>query len=139
MADSSPIVHLLIVEDDANDVLVLKRAFDRLGVACQISFAISGQEAVELLSSRSTSAETGPTHVLLDLKLPKMPGLEVLRWIRQQPGLERLPVVVFSSSNLDADVQAARKLGVDSFRVKPLSFAESSRMVEEIARAWGLL
>ena len=137
------IVHLLVVEDDANDVMFLKRAFDRLGIACQLSFAIDGEEAIDFLSSASTSTsrerDPAPTHVLLDLKLPRTSGLEVLKWIRGHPQLSGLPVVVFTSSQQASDVDAALKLGVDSFRVKPVNFGNHLKIVEDIARSWGLV
>jgi CheY-like chemotaxis protein len=136
------IVHLLVIEDDANDVIFLKRAFDRLGIACQVSFAIDGDEAIDFLSSALTSKsrepDPAPTHVLLDLKLPRRSGLEVLKWIRGHPRLSGLPVVVFTSSQQASDVETASKLGIDSFQVKPVTFGDHLKIVEDIARSWGL-
>src|SRR5687767_8581741 len=101
---NSQTVHLLVVEDSPDDVLFLKRAFDRLGISCQISFAVNGAEAIDFLASKlrrgggDDQDPTLPTHVLLDLKLPLKSGLDVLRWLRSQPRLAETPVVIFTSS-----------------------------------------
>jgi len=141
----SQTIHLLIVEDSPDDVLFLKRAFDRLGISCQISFAVNGAEAVDFLSSKLREGNGDPnerdlpTHVLLDLKLPLKSGLEVLEWMRSQPGLSETPVVVFSSSQESSEVDRATRLLIDSYRVKPVGFDEYQRVVEAIARSWKLL
>lgn len=138
-------IHVLVVEDNSDDVLFLKRALDRLGITCQISFAVNGKEAVECLSSKlgDRSADPHesalPTHVLLDLKLPMNSGLEVLEWMRTRSKLSNIPVVVFTSSQEPSDVDRAMRLGIESFRVKPAGFPEYQRVVEEIARSWKLL
>lgn len=141
----SQIIHLLIVEDSPDDVLFLKRALDRLGVSCQISFAVNGAEAVDFLST-NLHRENGdpherdlPTHVLLDLKLPLKSGLEVLGWIRSQPELTEIPVVIFTSSQERSDIDRATKLLIDSYRVKPVGFTEYQRVVEDIAKSWKLI
>ena len=143
MGKSGRAFHLLVVEDDVNDVMFLKRAFDTLGIACQVSFAIDGEEAIEVLSSTPAfgpgNRDCGPTHVLLDLTLPKQSGIEVLAWLRQHRELSGLPVVVFSSSRHASELSAATKLGVDLLRVKPVSFGDYVQVVGEIATTWGLL
>jgi len=133
------IVHLLVVEDDPNDVMFLKRAFDHLGIACQMSFAIDGQEAIEVLSCNTQNQDSIPTHMVLDLKLPKRSGVEVLKWVRKHPRLSRLPVVVFSSSQEESDMASVLTFGIDSFQVKPVGFADHLRVVGSVARSWGLL
>lgn len=142
-ARSASAIHLLVVEDDVNDVMFLKRAFDRLGISCQVSCAIDGDEAIEVLSSRRGSVagelEDLPTHVLMDLNLPKKSGVEVLTWLRQHPELSEIPVAVLSSSRMESDLKAVTDLGVDSLWEKPISFGEHLRIVREIVTAWGLL
>lgn len=142
---SSQTIHVLVVEDNPDDVLFLKRALDRLGISCRISFAVNGNEAVEVLSSnlgdRTANPKESalPTHVLLDIKLPKKSGLEVLEWMRARPELSHIPVVVFTSSQEPSDVDRATRLLVESYRVKPTGIAEYQQVVEEIARSWKLL
>jgi len=137
-------IHVLVVEDDPADVLFLKRALDRLGITCQISFALNGTEAVDFLSSKLDDRSSDPhesalpTHMLLDLKLPRKSGLEVLEWMRARPELSKIPVVVFTSSQEPSDVDRARALRIDSFQVKPVGFAEFQKAVEEIAALWKL-
>jgi CheY-like chemotaxis protein len=137
-------VHLLVVEDSPDDVLFLKRALDRMGISCQISFAVNGAEAMDFLSSKLHGGGGDhqepilPTHVLLDLKLPLKSGLEVLEWIRSQPGLMEIPVVIFTSSQERSDIDQATRLRIDSYRVKPVGFDEYQRVIEEIAKSWKL-
>jgi len=123
---------LLLVEDNPDDVLFLKRAFAAAGLQCTLDVAEDGQEAVEKLAARR------PTHVLLDLKLPRRPGLEVLAWLRLQPALAGLPVIILTSSNVKSDADRARELGVDAFLVKPISTRELRSIVDLIAQRWGL-
>jgi|SRR5579872_5181523 len=138
-------VHILVVEDNPEDVFFLKRALDRLGIACHISIALDGNEAVDFLSSNLGGRPADPqepalpTHVLLDLKLPLKSGLEVLEWMRAQPELSKVPVVVFTASREPCDVEHTARLRIDSYRVKPIGSAEYQTMVEEIARSWNLL
>ncbi len=138
-------IHILAVEDNPDDVFFLKMALDRLGITCQISFAVNGCEAVEFLSSKLGDPSGDPhepalpTHVLLDLKLPLKSGLEVLEWMRARPELSRIPVVVFTSSEERCDVDKATRFQIDAFRVKPAGFADYQRVVEEIARSWKVL
>jgi len=137
-------IHVLVVEDSADDVLFLKRALDRLGITCQISFAVDGREAMDFLSSklgaRSADPQESalPTHVLLDLKLPMKSGLEVLEWMRARPELTNIPVVVFTSSLEASDIGRAKALGIDSYRVKPVGLSEYQKVIEEIAKSWKL-
>lgn len=138
-------IHILVVEDSPDDVLFLKRALDRLGVSCHISFAVNGNEAVEVLSGKLPSADLDPhepalpTHVLLDLKLPLRSGLEVLEWMRSQPQLSKIPVVVFTSSQERQDIDRATRLGIDSYRIKPVGSHEYRGVLEDIAKSWKLL
>ncbi len=141
----SQTIHLLVVEDNSDDVFFLKRALDRLGITCQISFAVTGAEAVDFLSSKLGSRSSDPhesalpTHVLLDLKLPMKSGLEVLEWMRARPELSAIPVVVFTSSQEPSDIAQAKALLIDSYHVKPTGMTEYQKAVEQIARSWKLL
>jgi DNA-binding response OmpR family regulator len=96
--------------------------------------AADGEAAVNFLTGALTA--TAPGLVLLDLKLPRLPGLDVLGWLRRQPGLRRLPVVVLTSSRERRDVDRAYDLGANSFLVKPVGFAELLEMVKALDLYW---
>jgi len=121
----------LLVEDTEDDVLLIHRAFLKANILNTLQVVRSGEEAIEYLQGTgrfSNRAEFPlPSLVLLDLKMKGIDGFEVLRWIRQQPALTRLRVVVLTSSNAVGDVNLAYQLGANSFLVKPVDF---DRLVE---------
>lgn len=130
---------ILLVEDNPDDVHFLRRAFGRIGMTLPMEVAEDGQKAVDVLeSSESREPEARPTRVLLDLKLPRISGLEVLAWIRSRPRLRELPVIVLTSSNVKSDADQARALGVDDFHVKPISARELEATAQMIVARWGL-
>jgi CheY-like chemotaxis protein len=132
---------ILQVEDDENDVFLLDRVFKRAGIANPLHTATDGQMAIDYLAGTGQFADREkyplPCLILLDLKLPKKDGLEVLEWIRQQPGLKRMVVVVFSSSSLEQDVDRAYDLGANSFIQKP-SDAEHTVEIAQLLKGWWL-
>jgi len=128
---SSP--KILLVEDSSEDVLFFKKAFVQAGLVCSLEVAVDGQEAMERLAS---GAGTDPSHVVLDLKLPRFSGLEILSWMRTHPVLVRMPAIILTSSQLPMDIQKATALGVDAFLVKPVSFRDLVEVVHGIARRW---
>jgi CheY-like chemotaxis protein len=117
---------ILLVEDRDDDVVILRRSFQHAGIANPMQVANDGEEAVAYLSGTGKYSQRKesplPELVLLDLKLPKLDGFEVLRWIRTQPALSGLRVVVLSSSESIQDVNLAYALGANSFLVKPTDF-----------------
>lgn len=117
---------LLLVEDNPDDVLLAQRALRKAALPVSMQIVGDGDEAVAYLEGTGRFADRGrhplPGLVLLDLKLPKRPGLEVLRWVRGQPGLDTTPVVVLTSSSEDEDVQKAYALGANSYLQKPVAF-----------------
>lgn len=127
-------VRILLVEDNPDDVLFLRRAFDKAGLSAELFVAEDGQRAVDRLSDGSPP----PTHLLLDLKLPKRSGLEVLAWIRSQDRWRSLPVIVLTSSEVKSDADRTRELGIDDFLVKPLRAKDLDVTVSEIAARWRL-
>ena len=139
-ADEAPI---LLVEDDPNDVLLIRRAFERARVLNPLHVVGDGDEAVEYLSATGRHrdrAERGwPALVLLDLKLPRRSGHEVLRWIRWEAGLTDLPVVVLSSSTEQADVRRAYELGANSYLKKPASFDSLQELIRTLDLYWVML
>src|SRR5215471_1835180 len=122
---------ILLVEDNADDAALLRRAFIKARVMNPLHLARTAEEAIAYLGGSGKYANRSefplPSLVLLDLKMPGMDGFDVLRWIRQQPGLNLLRVVVLTSSDSMRDVNHAYQLGANSFLVKPVYF---NRVVE---------
>lgn len=131
---------LLLVEDDPNDVMLFRRAKDKSNLANPLQVVEDGEAAIAYLSGQGTYADRNryplPALVLLDLKLPRKSGLEVLAWLRQQPGLRRLPVVVLTSSRESLDVGRAYDLGANSYLVKPVAFDSLLEMVKALGLYW---
>jgi CheY-like chemotaxis protein len=126
---------ILLVEDNPLDVDLTLRAFKRRRVTNSIHVARDGEEALAWLA-RWENGETWPAVILLDLKLPKVDGLEVLRQLKQHPTLRVIPVVVLTTSEEGADVQAAYHLGVNSYIVKPVDFEKFMDVSEKIDLYW---
>jgi CheY-like chemotaxis protein len=125
---------ILQVEDDENDVLLLQHAMTKAGVENPIQVASDGQEAIDYLKGVGKFANRVkfpmPSLVLLDLKLPYVMGLDVLKWIRQQPRMS-VPVVLLTASSEEADIATAYHLGANGYMVKP---SEAAKLVD-IAKA----
>lgn len=124
---------ILLAEDDPGDVLLTQRAFRKAQIINPIQIVSDGQQTIAYLSGEGKYAdrETYPLPVLLllDLKMPKRSGLEVLDWLRAQPDLKRMMVVVLTSSREAPDVNRAFELGVTSYLVKPVEFDALLEMV----------
>jgi CheY-like chemotaxis protein len=134
-ANNEPILY---VEDSEDDVFLMKYAFERAEVKNPIEIVRDGQEAVEFLSRflNDAAPRRQLSLVLLDLKLPKKTGLEVLEWMRQQPPLKKIPTLIFSSSNQKADVERAYEYGANAFLVKPSDPQTLQDMVKAIKHFW---
>lgn len=134
---------ILLVEDDPNDALLIQRAFRKANLMNPMKVVEDGEEAVAYLSGRGVYADREeyplPTLILLDLKLPRKSGLEVLEWMREQPGLKRLPVVVLTSSREAPDINRAYELGANSYLVKPGGFDDLLEMVRTVGMYWMIL
>ncbi len=126
---------ILLVEDNPMDVDLTLRAFKRRRVTNTILVARDGEEALAWLP-RWESGEPWPAVVLLDLKLPKVDGLEVLRQLKQHPSLRVIPVVVLTTSSDSADLQAAYQLGANSYIVKPVDFEKFMDVSEQVELYW---
>lgn len=131
---------ILLVEDNYNDVLLIQRAFRKAKIEPPMSIVSDGDEAIAYLSKQGQYADTDrfptPLLILLDLKLPRRSGLEVLAWIRQQPKLRRLLVVVLTSSQENSDLVQAYDLGANSYLVKPVKFQDFVKLIELIDAYW---
>jgi len=131
---------ILIVEDNPTDVMLIRRAFARSNIANPIQVAIDGDRAVSYLSGRDGYDDRAqyplPALVLLDLKLPRRSGLEVLEWLRGQDALRRLPVVMLTSSRQSQDVNRAYDLGANSYLVKPVEFDDLQEMLGTLNTYW---
>jgi two-component system, response regulator len=133
-------VEILIVEDNPADLELALHAFARNNFANAIEVARDGQEALDyLLGTDTRAAGIRPKVVLLDLKLPKVDGLQVLREIRASPDLRHLPVVVLTSSREDRDIVESYDLGVNSYIVKPVDFDKFVETVRTLGLYWLLL
>lgn len=132
---------ILLVEDDPNDVLLLKYAFQQAGITNRLEVVGDGQEAIEYLTGAARFADRKqhplPGLILLDLKLPRKNGLEVLEWVRQQPSLRGVVVIMLTSSHHPQDVDRAYELGVNSFVVKPLDI-ERRLQFAQLLKGWWL-
>ena len=131
---------ILLVEDDSNDVLLIRRAFDRAGLSSPLHAVEDGEAAVQYLTGEGPYADRArhplPAIMLLDLKLPRRSGLEVLAWVRGVAELKRLPIVVLTSSRESVDVNGAYDLGANSYLVKPGSFDDLTRLVQAFDGYW---
>lgn len=131
---------ILLVEDDQNDVFFLKNAFQEAGIDNPVQVAGDGQQAIDYLCGVGAYSDRKrfpfPRLVLLDLKLPVKMGLDVLRWLQDQPQLQNLLVLVLTSSSNLRDVDEAYRLGVRAFLVKPVSTDERIKLARAIKQFW---
>ena len=131
---------ILLVEDREDDILLIRKAFERTSTNNPLQVVRDGEEAISYLAGDgkfSNRAEYPlPWLILLDLKMPRVDGFEVLKWIRKQPGFSSLIVVVLTSSEQIRDVNRAYQLGANSFMVKPLDFQNIVEMSRVIQQYW---
>jgi CheY-like chemotaxis protein len=138
----STLGRILIVEDDPNDVELTLTALDEYKLANEVVVTRDGEEALDYLYCRGnfkTRSNENPAVLLLDLKLPKRDGLEVLQQIKSDERLKLIPVVVLTSSHEEKDVVASYKLGVNAYVVKPVDFHEFVNAVKELGIFWALI
>jgi len=134
---------MLLVEDDPDDILLIQHAFAKASLVNPLKIVRDGEEAVKYLSGSEDYSDRSryplPSLVLLDLKLPRKSGLEVLQWLRQQPNLKQIPVIVLTSSKESSDVRRAYELGANSYLVKPVGFEGLLELVKSIGMYWMIL
>lgn len=128
--------NILLVEDNPDDVVLTLRAFKKNKIDVQVDVASDGEEALNYLDKREGKEDQLPRLVLLDLQLPKVGGLDVLKHIREHQGLKNLTVVVLTTSNLERDMDTAYSLGANDYIRKPLDLAEFNSIVKDLAGTW---
>ncbi len=133
-------IEILLVEDDPSDVRLTLRELERENIRNRIAVARDGAEALDFLFCRGEFQDRLPNHppklVLLDLKLPKVNGLEVLREIKTNPVTRPIPVVVLTSSGEERDVVDSYKLGVNSYIQKPVDFEQFRQTIKNLGLYW---
>ena len=131
---------ILHVEDDPNDVLLVSRAIQKANTSMVVRSVGDGDQALAYLSGTDAFVNREehpiPHLVLLDLKMPRKSGLEVLAWIRQQANLKRILVVIFTSSKHDHDINRAYELGANSYLVKPVGFDALQETMKQVDHYW---
>ncbi len=134
---------ILLVEDNRDDIELTQLALARQGIDCQVDVVRNGAQALDYLFARGNYASRDPSQlpvlVLLDLKLPKVSGLEVLKQLRADPRTRLVPVVVLTSSIEDKDLHESYSLGVNSYIRKPVDFAQFKEVASQLGVYWLLL
>lgn len=131
---------ILLVEDSPDDVFFMQRALKLTGATLSVQVAEDGEVAIEYLSGQGAFANRLefplPRVILLDLRMPRTPGFEVLKWLREREEFDCIPVVVFTSSREDSDMRKAYALGANSFMVKSGDAAELGAMAKMVVDYW---
>lgn len=133
-------VEILIVEDNPDDAELVIRALKKQNLANNVVHLIDGAEALDFIYGMNKYAERNtenvPRVILLDLKMPKVSGLEVLQRVKEDPMTKMIPVVILTSSNEDPDIKKAYELGANSYIVKPVNFTNFSKIVADLGLYW---
>jgi CheY-like chemotaxis protein len=133
-------VRILVAEDDADDRLLIRNAFEASGMPGKLCFVNDGEELLDYLYRRGKYAKGGSTDqpgiILLDLNMPKVDGREALKVIKNDDALKRIPIVVLTTSNAEIDVVRSYDLGVNSFITKPVTFDGLIKVVETLSKYW---
>ncbi len=129
-------ITVLHVDDDPNDTALMQAASRKAQVNFQLVNVSDGEEATAYLCAAEDKSVSMPALVLLDMKMPGATGVEILRWIRQHPKLNRLPVIVLSGSELQDDIRKAYSEGANSYLVKPLGFEALVELIKNISSVW---
>lgn len=133
---------ILLAEDDPNDAILTQRALGEAQLPHLVVHAHDGVEVMDCLHRRGRFAGRAPGHpalVLLDLKMPRMDGLEVLRAIKSQPGLRCIPVVIYTASPVPADIRAAYEAGANGYVIKSDNYTQFRKEFKLLGLYWGLV
>lgn len=143
MREEIGIVDILLVEDNARDAELISRALKKFNLANSLFVVEDGVEAIDFVFCRGKYAERDIIHppkvVFLDLKLPRLNGLEVLRLIKMDERTRKIPVVMVTSSRQDPDIKAAYELGANSYVIKPVDFEAFAECVSRLGLYWLLI
>jgi two-component system, response regulator len=133
-------MEILLIEDNPQDVEITLRAFHKHHIAAKVHVVRDGEEALECLFGTGRYAERSPCHntrlILLDLKLPKVDGLEILQKCKSDPRTKHIPIVVLTSSREEHDLERSYDYGVNSYVVKPVDFPQFSDAVRQLGLYW---
>ncbi|HHY85415.1 MAG TPA: response regulator [Verrucomicrobia bacterium] len=133
---------VLLVEDDLNDIFLVKRAFKMARLETPLQVVTDGEEAIRYLKGEGRFADRAahplPSLIVMDIKMPRLSGFEVLDWIKNAGPLRRIPVVIVSSSDRSEDVNRAYELGANAYMVKPVNFLAVEHLFQSITHYWGL-
>ncbi len=129
-------IKILLVEDNPHDVEITVRALKKGQIKNELVVAKDGQEALDILFSNENGDKFAPGLILLDLNLPKVNGHEVLKELKADPELRRVPVIVLTASTQEEDIVRSYDLGVNTFISKPVEFEEFIRVVTMIEQYW---
>jgi two-component system, response regulator len=140
---NSGAVEVLLVEDNSSDAELTLHALQKGKLAAQIQLVRDGEEALDFLFCRGTFADRrfdrAPRLVLLDLKLPKVDGLQVLKDVKADPRTKAIPIIILTSSKEERDLVASYQLGVNSYIQKPVSFSDFQDVVRQLGMYWLLV
>ena len=134
---------VLLVEDDLNDIFLVKRAFKMARIKNPLQIVTDGQEAISYLRGEGKYADREayplPKLIVMDIRMPRRSGFEVLEWVKDnRKPLHRIPVVIVSSSDNHSDINHAYELGANAYMVKPVEFHAVEHLFESITHYWGL-
>jgi len=131
---------ILLVEDDENDALLLQRALKKSGVPNLVKWVRDGLEAVEYLKGEGNTLDknhrSSPKVIILDLKMPRMSGMELLKYLQDHPEMKVIPTVVLSSSRLAQDIESAYSFGAQTYFVKPTNFDTLTDLLKTFVEYW---
>lgn len=133
-------LHILVAEDEPTDVLLLRYAMEQAGSPHKLVVVQDGKEAIDYLSGQPPYADRSqyplPALMLLDLKMPRLTGFDVLSWLGTQRKLKKLPAIVLTSSADDADRERAEQLGAADYLVKPTAVGDLVKLVKKLHLSW---
>ena len=130
-------LYILIAEDDADDRYLLETAFDECGFKDNIVFVQNGVELIDhLVNTSQKNGNRFPTFIMLDLNMPKKDGREVLKEIKENTELKKIPVVVFTTTRNENDIKRCYELGANSYVVKPVSYDDLVKVVSQVRNYW---
>lgn len=135
-------ITVLLVEDDLNDIFLVKRAFKMAHLENPLQVVTDGQEAIHYLRGDGKYADREtyplPKLIVMDIKMPRKTGFEVLEWVKRDGPLRRIPIVIVSSSDRPSDINRAYELGANAYMVKPVNFRAVEHLFQSITHYWGL-